>query len=85
MRKYLNYIVVLAVIAILVIGGKKLIALKQHKEASKPVAKTYSLHIKAIKVQSKNNRLTLPYLALTKSNDDVKISCLLYTSPSPRA
>ena len=74
MRKYLNYIVVLAAIAIVVIGGKKLIALKQHKEASIPVAKTYSLHIKAIKVQPKNNRLTLPYLALTKSNDDVKIS-----------
>ncbi len=74
MKKLLGYIVILVIIAAAVIGGKKVIKLKQEKEAKTPMAVAYSMSVKTMKPKLSNISLTLPYLALTKSNDDVKIS-----------
>jgi len=52
----------------------KVIKAKQAQEAKTPVPVTYSLHVKTMQPKLLNTSLTLPYLALTKSNDDVKIS-----------
>jgi len=74
MKKLLGYIIILLIIAVAVVGGMKVIKLKQQKEARIPVAVTYGMSVKTMKSKMSNVSLTLPYLALTKSNDDVKIS-----------
>jgi multidrug efflux pump subunit AcrA (membrane-fusion protein) len=73
-KTFLKVIIILAVIAGLVIGGKKLVEAKRAKEAQTPVAKTYDMIVSAISPISKPNRLTLPYIAVTKNDSDVKIS-----------
>jgi len=74
MKKIINWIVVVAIIAIAVIVGLKAVKAKKAKEASisKPVV--YSIKVKTITPKKLKATLTLPYLAVTKSNDDVKIS-----------
>ena len=74
MKKILVFVGVLAVIALSVIAGKKAVNNKiaQDKKVSKAVE--YALYVKAITPIKKQNTLTLPYLATTKSDDDVKIS-----------
>jgi RND family efflux transporter MFP subunit len=74
MKKVLGYIVILLIIAAAVVGGKKVIKLKQEAEAKTPVAVTYDMSVKTMNPKIVNTSLSLPYLALTKSNDDVKIS-----------
>ena len=73
-KTFLKVIIILAVIAGLVIGGKKLVEAKRAKEAQIPVAKHYDIVVSTISPMSKPNRLTLPYIAVTKSDNDVKIS-----------
>ena len=74
MKKWLTYIVVIIIIIVAVKGGMKLVEAKKQQEASKPVAVTYDMRVKTITTNKEKNSLTLPYIALTKSNDDVKIS-----------
>jgi len=74
MKKILGYIVILVIIAAAVVGGKKVIKLKQQKEAKTPVAVAYNMSVKTMNPKVSHVAITLPYLALTKSNDDVKIS-----------
>jgi multidrug efflux pump subunit AcrA (membrane-fusion protein) len=74
MKKLLGYIIILVVIAAAVIGGMKVIKLKQQAEAKTPVAVAYNMSVKTIVPRMTNTSLSLPYLAITKSNDDVKIS-----------
>lgn len=74
MKKILKYIIILVIIAGIVIGGMKIIKAKRQAEAQLPKAVTYSLNVKTLQPKVTNTSLTLPYLAITKSNDDVKIS-----------
>ena len=74
MKKILTYIIILVVIAVVVIAGMKVIKAKRAQEAKTPPPVTYSLNVKTMQPKMINTSLTLPYLALTKSNDDVKIS-----------
>ncbi len=74
MRKLVVYILIIVVIAIAVISGKKAINKKIEDDKKVPVAKEYSLKVKVINSKLKKNTLTLPYLATTKSDDNVKIS-----------
>jgi len=73
-KTFLKVIIILAVIVGLVIGGKKLVEAKRAKEAQIPIAKRYDMLVSTISPLSKPNRLTLPYIAVTKSDNDVKIS-----------
>jgi RND family efflux transporter MFP subunit len=74
MKNIFKYIIILVLIALAVVAGIKAIKIKQEAEAKMPVAVTYSLNVKTIQPKMKNTSLSLPYLATTKSNDDVKIS-----------
>ena len=68
------YISITIVIVIIVAIGMKIIKTKQANESQIPLPITYSINVKTIQPKSTNSSLTLPYLAITKSNDDVKIS-----------
>ncbi|NOX14633.1 MAG: biotin/lipoyl-binding protein [Epsilonproteobacteria bacterium] len=74
MKKLLSYLIILVIIGAVVVGGMKIIKAKRATEAkiSKPIA--YSMNVKTMTPKSVKTTLTLPYLAITKSNDDVKIS-----------
>ncbi|MFK5882294.1 MAG: biotin/lipoyl-binding protein [Sulfurospirillum sp.] len=74
MKKFLSYIIILVLIAAAVIGGMKIIKAKRAEEAKTPLPIIFKMNVKIINAKSKQTTLTLPYLALTKSNDDVKIS-----------
>jgi len=74
MKKILTYIIILVIIAAAVVGGMKVIKAKREREAKTPPPVVYSLNVKTMQPKMINTSLTLPYLALTKSNDDVKIS-----------
>ena len=74
MKRAFKYIIILVVIGLIVVGGVKAIKNRKAEEAKTPVAVPYSMVVKTMTPKIKNNLLTLPYLALTKSNDDVKIS-----------
>jgi len=74
MKKIVTYIIILVIIALIVIGGMKIIKAKQSAEEQAPKPATYSLNIRTMEPKLTNSTLTLPYLAITKSNDDVKIS-----------
>ena len=74
LKNIIKVILILLVIAGLVIGGLKLVKAKRAKEAETPSAKVYSMVVSTMTPMAKPSRLTLPYLAVSKSNDDVKIS-----------
>ncbi len=74
MKRLLTYIIVLVIIGLMVIGGLKAVKKKRDEEAKTPVAVTYDMRVATITPKMSHVRLTLPYLATTKSNDDVKIS-----------
>lgn len=74
MKKILIYVVILVAIAVMGAGGMKVIKAKKAKEAQSEVPKTYGITVKIIQAKKTNTSLSLPYLAITKSNDDVKIS-----------
>jgi RND family efflux transporter MFP subunit len=74
MKKLLTYIIVLAIVALMVVGGLKAVKKKRDEEAKTPVAQTYDMVVDTITPKMSHVKLTLPYLATTKSNDDVKIS-----------
>lgn len=74
MKSLSKYLIIVVVIAAIVAIGMKIIKTKQANEAQIPPAKTYSLLVKTMQPKVVRTSLTLPYLAITKSNDDVKIS-----------
>jgi len=74
MKKIFKYLIILIIIAVVAVIGMKVIKAKQAQEAKTPLPVTYSLKVKTLQPKRINTSLTLPYLAITKSNDDVKIS-----------
>jgi len=73
MFKKKKMIAIAVVIVIVVLGGLKIKSTK-HKDANMPIAKVYSIVVSTIKPELKQNRLTLPYIAETKNDKDVKLS-----------
>jgi len=74
MKTLLKLILVLIVIGLLAMGGMKLVKNKKEQEANLPTPIIYAMNVNVIEPKLKNEVLTLPFLALTKSNNDVKIS-----------
>jgi biotin carboxyl carrier protein len=74
MKTVIKLIMVLLVIALLAMAGMQLLKKKKEQEANLPTPITYAMNVKVIEPKLKNEVLTLPFLALTKSNNDVKIS-----------
>jgi len=74
LKGILIFLVVVLVIAGAVRGGLMLVKKKRAAEAKLPKPVVYDMRVKTMKPKVTHAVLTLPYLALTKSNDDVKIS-----------
>ncbi len=74
MKRLITYLIILVVIALGVVAGMKVIKKKKEAEAKAGVGVSYALHVDAVEPKMQKAILTLPYIALTKSNDDVKIS-----------
>ena len=74
MKKVLKIVIALAVIAVLVIGGIRLVKAKRAQEAAQPLAKIYPIVVKTMVPQKGAVRLTLPYLAETHNETDVTLS-----------
>ena len=74
MKKFLIFLVVILVIVGAVKGGLTLVKRKRAAEAKLPKPVVYDMRVKTIHPKISHAVLTLPYLAITKSNDDVKIS-----------
>lgn len=77
MKMLLRYIIILVIIGVVVILGMQVIKSKRAAEAELPVAVSYDMVVKTMLPKLSNATLTLPYLANTKSNNDVKISSRL--------
>ncbi len=74
MKKRLPFLIIPIIAVIVVFGGKRLFKLEKQKEAREKPAKAYSVYVKTITPKNEKVQLTLPFLAVTKNNDDVKIS-----------
>ncbi len=74
MKKVLKIVIALAVIAVLVIGGIRLVKAKRAQEAAQPLAKIYPIVVKTMVPEKGAVRLTLPYLAETHNETDVTLS-----------
>ena len=74
MKKFLIFLFIVLVIAGVVRGGLVLVKKKRAKEAKLPTPVVYDMRVKTINPKISHALLSLPSLALTKSNDDVKIS-----------
>lgn len=64
---------VVAIVIIVILGVFAIVNAKR-KEASLPIAKKYGIVVSTIKPELKNVILTLPYLAQTENDKDVKLS-----------
>ena len=61
-------------VVLLFIVGVLLIKIRQKEDANLPTAKKYAIVVSTIKPELKQVDLTLPYLAITKNDKDVKLS-----------
>jgi len=73
MFKKNKIITIIVVLAIVLIGVLKIKSTKS-KDASMPTAKVYSVVVSTTVPELKQNQLTLPYIAETKNDKDVKLS-----------
>ncbi len=67
-------IIWIAVIVVIIIGGVLVVRGAKKRDANLPPAKEYSIVVSSITPVVKDVELTLPYLAITKNDKDVKLS-----------
>ena len=74
MKTILRALIIIAIVALLIIGGIKAIKHKKAQEASLPPAKTYTIKVKVIKPKESDVTLTLPVLGVVANDSDIKLS-----------
>ena len=74
MKKNKKSLIWTIAILIIVIGGILIIKRAKKREAELPPARQYAIVVSTVKPEVKNVQLTLPYLALTKNDKDVKLA-----------
>ncbi len=74
MKKGLKIGIALAVVAVLVIGGVRLVKAKRAQEANEVPAKVYPIVVKSMVPKKGVVKLTLPYLAEAHNEKDVTLS-----------
>ncbi|HHO65071.1 MAG TPA: biotin/lipoyl-binding protein, partial [Epsilonproteobacteria bacterium] len=74
MKKGLKIVITLAVVAVLVIGGVRLVKAKRAQDAHEVAAKVYPIVVKTMIPQKGTVQLTLPYLAEAHNEMDVTLS-----------
>ena len=70
-KKTLTWIIV---VMLLLVSGIMVIKKAKKREADAPLPKTYSMVVKTIKPEIRQDTLTLPYLAVVKNDEDVMLS-----------
>ena len=66
--------ITIAVVIVIVLLGVLKVKSTRNKNASMPIAKVYSVVVSTVTPKMTENRLTLPYIAETKNDKDVKLS-----------
>ncbi len=74
MKKAIKISIFLLIIALLVIGAVRLVKKKKAQESAIPIAKEYAVLVKTMTPKKKHILLTTPYLALVKSDHDVRLT-----------
>jgi len=74
MKKTKKTVIWTVVVVIIIIGGILAIKGAKKRESKLPAATDYAIVASTIKPEIKEVQLTLPYLALTKNDKDVKLS-----------
>lgn len=69
-----KYIIWTIAVVILLAAGIMAVKHARKRDASEPVAKTYSMVVKTIRPELKEVTLTLPYLALVQNDEDVVLA-----------
>ena len=73
MKKAIKILIFLLIVALLVIGAVRLVKKKKAEEAAIPLAKEYAVLAKTIAAKREHVSLTTPYLALVKSDKELKL------------
>jgi len=68
-KKIIKFVIFILIVAALVIAAKKFIAKRKAQEAKTPKAKEYAVLIDTMSVAKRNAELTLPAIALSKSDN----------------
>ena len=74
MKRTKKTIIWTVVIIVLIAGAVLIVKNAQNRENNLPPAKMYSIVVSTIRPELKANRLTLPYLAETQNDKDVKLA-----------
>ncbi len=74
MKKYKKTLIWTIVVVLIIIGGMLLVKSAKKREAELPPAKSYAIVVSVIKPEIQNIQLTLPSLALTQNDKDVKLA-----------
>lgn len=77
MKKILTYLLAVAVLIGAYFGAKEIIQSKQDAQEQIPVAKKYGVKVRTMKPSGQKTILSLPYLAISQNNDNVKINSRL--------
>jgi len=74
MKRWFIYSMVLLSLGVISIAGAKVIAQKRSLEAEATPPKSYEIVVRTLSPEKGQSLLTLPFLAISKSSDNVKIS-----------
>ena len=74
MKKIIKFILFILVVALIVIGGVKILKKKKEQEAKMPVAKEYAVTVKTMVPKISNTQVTLPALALSGSDSNIMVA-----------
>jgi len=74
MKNLVKTLLFLLIAAGLVLGGLRLVKARKAKEAATPPAKEYAVFIRTMKAQKSDVTLTLPYIALSRNDNDTLIA-----------
>ena len=74
MKRLVGAVIGIVIVAVLVIGGMKLIKKRKAEDKNLPTAKIYPLVVEKINIKPKYVITTLPYIALVKNDKEVVVT-----------
>ena len=74
MKKIVKIVIFILIVALLVIGGVRLIKKQKASEAKTPVANEYAVIVNSMQAKVSDVELTLPTIALAKSDSNIAVA-----------
>jgi len=74
MKKFIKVIIFILIVALLVAGAIRLIKKRKAQEAQTPKAQEYAVIINTLKVKKSYAKLTLPYIAISKNDNNTLVA-----------